>query len=193
MNQENENQIEDVSHLNARRVRKQKGMNLQELSEKTDLSVAYLSKYENGKANITIAALKRIASALEVTIADLLTETNESSILVVKEAERFKLVHHKGAAGTAYEEFITKGKSYSITVVVITLPEGDSTEKENAGIYTEECIYVLEGSLLIEYSDQKILLERGDSVYYDARTIHRWVNVGKTETKFLLMQTPPSF
>lgn len=193
MNQEMERPLDDFSHINAKKVRKQKGINLQELSDKTDLSVAYLSKYENGKANITISALKRIANALEVTIADLLTETEERNILLVKSSERFKLVHHSGPNGNAYEEFITKGKSYNMTVVVLTLPANDCTEKENATTYTEECLFVLEGRLEVEYADQRIKLECGDSVYYDARVTHRWINDGETEVKFLLMQNPPSF
>ena len=63
---------EDTSYLAARRIRKMKKLNLQDMSNITGLSVAYLSKYENGKANSTIAALRKIAMALEVPVTCLL-------------------------------------------------------------------------------------------------------------------------
>ena len=184
---------EDVSYKYAKMIRKQKGISLQELSDKTGLSVAYLSKYENGKANITIATLKKIANELGVTIADMLTEPADSNILVVREEERYRLVHHQTEKGVSLEEFITKGKSYHMTVVVITLAVQDSTELELSHSYSEECIFVLEGELEIDYGEQKICLGVGDSVYYDARTMHRWVNAGSTPVKFLMAQYPPTF
>lgn len=192
MNQENE-EWDDISCVNAKRIRKQKRISLQELSGRTGISVAYLSKYENGRANITIVTLKKIADALGVTIADLLTEDENFSFLTVRASERYKLVHHDGSNGPAYEEFITKGKSYNMTVVVMTLPEGDLTAEEASLTYSEDCIFVLQGKLGVMHGDKEVVLSEGDSVYYDARAVHNWKNVGEGAVKFLLAQYPPSF
>ena len=76
---------EDTSYLAARRIRKMKKLNLQDMSRITGLSVAYLSKYENGKANITIAALRKIAMALEVPVTALLTAEVPEKAFVVQQ------------------------------------------------------------------------------------------------------------
>ena len=103
---------EDTSYLAARRIRKMKKLNLQDMSRITGLSVAYLSKYENGKANITIAALRKIAMALEVPVTALLTAEVPEKAFVVQQDKRFKIVHHESENGEAIEEFITRGDVY---------------------------------------------------------------------------------
>ena len=40
----------DISYINCRRIRKEKGLSLRELSQRSGLSTVYLSNYENGKA-----------------------------------------------------------------------------------------------------------------------------------------------
>ena len=49
--------------------RKQRGMSLEELSEKTGLSKAYLSRLENGgRINPSLIILERIANVLQVEL-----------------------------------------------------------------------------------------------------------------------------
>ena len=43
------------------------------------------------------------------------------------------------------------------------------------------------------HGDNEVVLSEGDSVYYDARAVHNWKNVGEGAVKFLLAQYPPSF
>ena len=62
----------DVSYLNTKRIRKERKMSLRDLSAKSGLSISFLSNYENGKVNISIAALYQIAQSLEVPIKLLL-------------------------------------------------------------------------------------------------------------------------
>ena len=54
--------------------RKHQGVTLQDLSEKTELAVSYLSEIERGRKAGSAAALSRIASALGTTIDVLVSE-----------------------------------------------------------------------------------------------------------------------
>lgn len=56
---------------NIRNARKQAGLTLERLAERADLSWAYLSEIENGKENISLDALARVAQALKTTICSL--------------------------------------------------------------------------------------------------------------------------
>lgn len=57
--------MDDISKK-IRGLRIQKGLTLKELSEKTDLSVSFLSQVERGASSLAITSLKKIADALGV-------------------------------------------------------------------------------------------------------------------------------
>jgi len=58
---------------NCARVRKEKGLTQEALSELCGLSQQYLSDLERGKRNPTIVTIYEIAQALEVSHVDLVT------------------------------------------------------------------------------------------------------------------------
>jgi transcriptional regulator with XRE-family HTH domain len=51
--------------MNIKEKRKEKGISLNQLAEKTGINKGNLSKIENGHTNITIKTLKKIAKALD--------------------------------------------------------------------------------------------------------------------------------
>lgn len=53
-------------HLRMRELRKERGWTLQQLADRTGLSIPHLSDLERGKKQITTGSLERIAQALEV-------------------------------------------------------------------------------------------------------------------------------
>ena len=55
-------------------VRSEKGMSQKVLAEASELDRAYISSIENGKKNVTISAMLRIAAALEIPLTSLLQE-----------------------------------------------------------------------------------------------------------------------
>ena len=57
---------------NIKKIRIQKGMSQGDICRTLDMDRGYLSAIENGKKNITIAQLERLASALGVSVDKLL-------------------------------------------------------------------------------------------------------------------------
>ncbi len=57
-----------------RALRKQNKLTLKELSEKTNLSISFISDIENKRRNPSIDNLKLLANALNVSVSDLLDE-----------------------------------------------------------------------------------------------------------------------
>ncbi|CAI3194832.1 helix-turn-helix transcriptional regulator [Clostridium neonatale] len=55
-------------------LRKQNNLTLKELSEKTNLSISFISDIENKRRNPSIDNLKLLANALNVSVSDLLDE-----------------------------------------------------------------------------------------------------------------------
>ena len=48
-----------------------KDISQETLAEKADLHVTFLSRIENGKANISLSSVKKLADALQINIKDL--------------------------------------------------------------------------------------------------------------------------
>ena len=58
---------------NVRRLRKERGLSQEELAFQAGMKRSYLSDLERGTRNPTVRALERLASALEIEPADLLS------------------------------------------------------------------------------------------------------------------------
>ena len=57
---------------NIKRIRMQKGMSQGDICRALDMDRGYMSAIENGKKNITISQLERLAQALGVSVDELL-------------------------------------------------------------------------------------------------------------------------
>lgn len=58
---------------NVKRVRKLRGLTQEELAELAQLQPSYVSSVERGVRNITLSNMERLAVALKVTIAELVS------------------------------------------------------------------------------------------------------------------------
>jgi transcriptional regulator with XRE-family HTH domain len=59
---------------NVKKARKLRSYTQQELADLAQLEASYISSVERGVRNITISNMERIANALDVTIAELVSE-----------------------------------------------------------------------------------------------------------------------
>jgi transcriptional regulator with XRE-family HTH domain len=77
-------------------LREDKGLTIEQLSEKTGISVSYLSRMANGKRNLSVKNINKIAAALDVTPKDLLTE--DMAVSVVGYVGAGAAMHHYASA-----------------------------------------------------------------------------------------------
>lgn len=99
---------EDIETLIVK-ARKLKNVSQKELSEKTGISQSTLSKYENGKAVVTVDALSRIAHALGIAIEDILK--NKVSAEMAKDSKNIyfdkNLVYDYGNESPKVDEILS--------------------------------------------------------------------------------------
>jgi transcriptional regulator with XRE-family HTH domain len=71
----------DFSIIGARikKARKEKNMTQEDLSEKMDVSIAFLSRIERGSSQINLKRLSQICEILDVTEGDILNGTSSKS------------------------------------------------------------------------------------------------------------------
>lgn len=71
-------------------IRKEKKMTLKQISEKTNLSISFLSQVEHSKCSITLESLMKISEVLDVNPSFFFSEDDEGK-------ERNKIAIHKQA------------------------------------------------------------------------------------------------
>ena len=187
---------------NLRFIRLQKKMTLQELSQMSGVSKSQLSQIERGVSVPTVAKLQNIAEALGINLSSLLPESGDSSsgadpgynkesskqISVVRKGERKKIVMPWGAM----YEMLCPDLQHKIEFIYLHYPAG-TTAKEQYTHDGEECGVVLEGKFKGTFGAMEVILEPGDSIYYDSTIPHYWETVGDTDVRAIWAITPPSF
>jgi transcriptional regulator with XRE-family HTH domain len=190
-----EPQVSDAERVDVgerlRAIRRLRRATLKTVADRAELSESFLSQVERGRANASIASLKRIAAALGVNVADLF-EPNGSTARprVLRRDVRPNL-----AFGTLGRKFmLTPRPLEHLQVIVGELDAGGSTGDEP---YThgdsEELLVVLEGVVSLRLGAEVFELETGDSIDYRSSTPHRLVNVGPDTAEVMWIISPPSY
>ena len=178
---------------NVRSIRKEKKISLKTLSEMSGLSLSYLSNYENGKVNITIASLYQIAQSLGVSIKELVAEKEDETLFVVPKDKRYAMVGLETPTGNFIQELITRGPSFDMQIIMMHLPP-HATSGAPKTHECEEFVYILKGSILLHFGEnQKVKLNEGDTAYYNAMYPHYWENPTDEPADFLAVANKGGF
>ena len=75
-------------------MRKKHGLTLTELSEKTELSVGFLSNLERGQTSPTISALHTVCNALDITLNDIISDIDDEATVSDTEVHGVSMIRH---------------------------------------------------------------------------------------------------
>ncbi len=178
-----------------RKLRQERRLTLQELSELSGLSKPLLSQIENDQVIPPLATLLKIAKGLRVGIHYFFEE----------EGDRQKFVLVRGDEGPMSsrrpKSDLTQGYLYRPLAPGVRhkeiepfLVEFQNTEWDDSFYYRhpgEEFIYLVEGELEFHYAGETMLLKPGDSVYYDSSEPHGYVSVGDRKARAVAVLHSP--
>ncbi|MDA8428975.1 MAG: XRE family transcriptional regulator [Geobacteraceae bacterium] len=158
-------------------LRRSKKLKLQDVANETGFSTALISQIENNNVSPPIATLSKIAQFLDVKIGHFFTENeDESPYEVMRRGERTvvpKVVAKDGTSqGYFYESLSVRKKNKKMDPFLITLNE-KVTNTDTYSHNGEEFLFVMKGSAELLLDEQRIVLNEGDSVYFDANLKHR--------------------
>lgn len=151
------------------------GLTLDQLAAKTGFTKGYLSKIENSRKVPPIGSLSRIARALRTEITELLHDparSNGRAFTVVRSHERLPVVRGGTAFGYDYVSLADSKSHKKMEPFLFTFPSHIDKHVffEHEG---EEFLFVLTGRVEWQAGSEKVILEPGDSVYFDSRLPHR--------------------
>jgi transcriptional regulator with XRE-family HTH domain len=174
--------------LKVRRLRQERRMTLQNLSEATGLSKPLLSQVENEQVIPPLATLLRISKALKVSLHTFFQEEgNVQKCVLVRAGEPRRRDGHtiRSQRRTPYQyqslAYGKKQRTFEPFLIEFEVqPWDDELLVSHDG---EEFLYFLEGQVEFHYGDQVMTVGPGDSLYYDSGEPHGYVAVGETPAR----------
>lgn len=169
------------------RMRLERGLTLEDLSRTAGVSKSMLSQIEREKANPTIAVAWRLANALGVSIAELLSaETPKDEMIRVLEPHETPTLtgDHAGYILKILGPLELAGR-YEWYELILA-PGGALVSNPHDPGATEH-LTLLHGSVELEVEGNKKKLKLGATARYEADRSHAIRNVGKTEAKALMV------
>ena len=157
-------------------------MTLHALAASTDLSSSMLSLVERGRASPSIGSLVVIASALGVTMSELIVcESTADEKLVVRASDQRAVETAQHVVRRLLREDRTRGFSVAINEYE---PHTGNAEKPvtHDGF---EYGYILEGKLTVEVDGVSYQLQSGDLIAYGSRRPRRFWNHGRRKVRTL--------
>ena len=179
---------EELKELNLgqkiKTLRQRKGLSLQQMADKSSLSVPLLSQVESEVVAPPVATLLKISRALNVNIGYFFQEEESGKrAVVVRKNERkqvFRRIHEDPSkVGYYYESLAYPKADKHMEPFQVQF---EVKKKEDLIFFNhkgEEFVFVLEGQLECNYEDETFLLDPGDSLYFDSGFPHAFRAVGK--------------
>lgn len=146
-----------------RELRKQAGLTLQQVSGRSGLSVASLSKLERNQNLVELGTLHRLARVFGLSASDLLSLA-ESPTAHRKSVERY----HSGPFD--FEKIAYQG----VELFHATARAGDSLQHPEAHGDDHEICWVRKGRVHIAFSHEQHTLDAGDALRFDAVLPHTY-------------------
>ncbi len=170
-----------------KQLRTQKGLTLEELASRSELTKGFLSQLERNLTSPSIDSLDDILEALGTNLADFFKEDKVEQY-VFREPDFF--IDEREDCTVHW--IVPNTQKNRMEPILLTLPEGGKSF-EVAPHSGEEFGYVVDGTAVLECNSKRQTLRRGETFYLHGRTFHTLQNEHKTPARILWVSTPPLF
>jgi transcriptional regulator with XRE-family HTH domain len=164
--------IQISAHIKERR--REKGITVQELADKAQVSKGLISQIENSRTIPSLIVLIQIVKALQVDLnvffKDIQLKSGSSPIIVKRKAE-YQTFEKENAIGFKYHRIFTESiKNSTVDIVILELEPNAIRPMVITEAY--EFKYILSGEIDYEFDSDVIKLKQGDSMLFDGRIPH---------------------
>jgi transcriptional regulator with XRE-family HTH domain len=183
---ENSADIRVGKHLRA--VRRQRGLTVEQLAQRTGLSRPYLSNLERDHNSPTVTTLNTILEALGVSLVQLFQEVEVSRTPVVREQDR-QTIELADVPGVTWEILTPAGAPLELFRRRV-LPGGSSGADKHTHPGNEAGI-IISGHLRFWLDESEFDLGPGDSIFLSGQVPHRYANLHDEECVAIWASTEP--
>lgn len=171
-------------------LRKSQDLKLGELSDRSGISIAMLSKIENGRVYPTIPTLIQVLNSLKADLneffADLNQEEEFPGYLLYKKSDYKSIKKEEESIGFDYQMVMNrKMEKSSMEISLLTISPGAQREPVSTNGF--EFLYLIKGNLSYTLGDNTLSLEEGDSLFFNGEIPHVPVNHSDTDVMLLVI------
>ena len=171
-----------------RKVRKRRGLSLQDISQRTDIDIYMLSRIEEGVVTPPLGTVIRLAKALDMKMGYFISGEENKAYTIVRRDDRRVVARYDSKKGKQYgyeyESLAPHKKDRHMEPFLVTL-EPAQTEEERSTHDGQEFIFVLQGRMEVRLGREIHILEPGDAIYYDSTVPHLVKCHGEENTRIL--------
>ncbi|HNX69076.1 MAG TPA: XRE family transcriptional regulator [Candidatus Omnitrophota bacterium] len=172
-----------------RSIRKEKGLTLVEISQKTGIAQATLSRIETGTMLGTVESHEKIAETLGIGLAELYSGIDRRYEQISHQTKDARTATHH--TKDVHVEVLTQESSKKkITPLLLTLLGGGKTEKESNERGVEKFVWVIDGHVKVKLESQEYDLKAQETLYFDASFPHYFANEGQKTAKIFIAISP---
>lgn len=172
-----------------RQLRRARGRTLQELSERSGLSIGYISNIERGAAVPSLRAISRIAEALDRPLSHFMPDTHPQG-LITRAGER--PITRVGENAKQYEQLHARFPGATFSAYMVLLPPGfQDNDDDFAGFEGEEFLTQMTGRSRCELNGQTYDLNPGDTLHVRSDMRLTVSNPFQHEARVLWVGNPP--
>ena len=168
--------------------RKEMGLTLQELAERSELSAAFLSQAERGKATPSIVSLINIAAALETDINYFLTPPEPMSLVRRADDPRYVDID----SPVVYRRLDAQIRNQKMNALLMDIPPGTGLPAVHRG-EGEDFFYVIDGEVEYGLGEEVFTLTKGDAAHHNTQIDHTVINNSDKVARLLWVGTPVLF
>lgn len=170
-------------------LRKAKGITVQELADKAEVSKGLISQIENSRTVPSLLVLVNIIRALNLDMNGFFNDIDQhqqaSRIIVVRQ-DRY-LPIKENAKGYRYQRIISRAvKGCPMDIMLADLKKG-ARRSQMVKADAWEYQYVIKGTVEYQVHNEVHVLEAGDSIFFDGRLGHKPSNIGDDDARMLLI------
>jgi len=177
-----------------RRLRREKGMTLENVAQATGFSKMHISKIERGQVSSPLTTLHRIAMALRVSMTTIIEGADSRGEVAVSQDLSERDFMSLGQPGVRAAPLCHRPHDRIMLPLLVELEAGAETGGLSHPTDTqgkcEEWAYVLQGRVRLTMDNEVYEGRRGCTFYFSGAVPHLYTNPGKSKARFLVVRVP---
>lgn len=162
-------------------------LSMQDVADTCGITLEKYEMIERGEVDITISNIMKIAKKYGVSADALMfaEEPKMRSYYVVRKGHGMSVERTKAYK---YQSLTSGFQKRNADVFIVTVEPKPNAHKIYKNTHDgQEFNYILEGTMKLLVGDKTIILEEGDSIYFDSTKPHGMMAIGDKPAKMLAM------
>jgi quercetin dioxygenase-like cupin family protein len=156
------------------KLREERGLSLDQLSQMTGFDVELLSNIEKKEVQPQLGTIMRLSKALDSAFSRVVSGVGDKLYSITRKNERKPVSRSTSRKSRkqlyAYRSLAPEVRGRHMEALIVQLEEKPDVDKSvHEG---EEFVYVIDGTVVLDIGEESFELEPGDSAYYLSTTPH---------------------